>query len=662
MLDLVTALHKGLQEKEKQRHEWDKTAIHVTDLSITLGGDDGGCAHSLWKRVRNYPRAPETLGQMLMFDNAHSLHERAAELMDLGLPKDWEIVEIEKSVAHKLPKGMKGRLDVKLRNKESGVTLIVDIKTVRGNAFKFLDKPKPAHVLQVQTYIWAENADGGLIVYLDREGQNAVLQFSVPRADDRVLDAMARTVRLISAETPPPIMEPKVTYKTYKTVDALLVVKSPWQCLEASTPVLTKDGYKAISDVVVGDYVVTRNGYRRVVKTGARSLGERKVFAVKPYYGLPVFATQDHPFLVGRYPNLSYKVDDRQFEWVKPDSICASEGKPTAKLYLGWRTEEIPVDISDSELRLLGLWMAEGHFHHKRPRGGYYKTGFTLSAAESELADLIISDARNVLGEVSISNKVVLHPQGSESRQVIIYSQKAYEFISKFVVGTKAKNKHFIDNVLKWPVDRQRVLLQAMQLGDGCLTRDTNTGTLRQVYSTASKALVLQVFEMYQRAGYFPSINVSKQSVNSFGSGGLAYNVGYRKTDHPVGRLISNAIMEVPIQYVEQVDWDNSQLFYDLEIEDDHEFVTIGGIVHNCDWCPLRGISCAGALGEHARRLDVEFRVNAAGELRVVKVEKKDEQPMSEEDVKKGVAELEAVARLYLERQQTETNTPEVAS
>lgn len=310
MLDLVTALHKGLQEKEKQRHEWDKTAIHVTDLSITLGGDDGGCAHSLWKRVRNYPRAPETLGQMLMFDNAHSLHERAAELMDLGLPKDWEIVEIEKSVAHKLPKGMKGRLDVKLRNKESGVTLIVDIKTVRGNAFKFLDKPKPAHVLQVQTYIWAENADGGLIVYLDREGQNAVLQFSVPRADDRVLDAMARTVRLISAETPPPIMEPKVTYKTYKTVDALLVVKSPWQC----------------------------------------------------------------------------------------------------------------------------------------------------------------------------------------------------------------------------------------------------------------------------------------------------------------------------------------------------------------DWCPLRGISCAGALGEHARRLDVEFRVNAAGELRVVKVEKKDEQPMSEEDVKKGVAELEAVARLYLERQQTETNTPEVAS
>ncbi len=231
MLDLITALQVGLQKKEEQRHAWDKSAIHVTDLAITLGGDDGTCPLAVWMRLRGYARKPETLGKMLMFDNAHSLHERTAELLKLGLPADeWVVESIEESVGKHLPRRMKGRLDVKLRHIHTGVVLVVDIKTVRGSAFNFLKEPKRAHVLQVQTYCMAVNAHGGLIVYVDREGQNAAVQFPVPRNDKRVIDAMARTHRILDADTPPDVLRPVVSRRSNKTRPDSVELSMPWQC------------------------------------------------------------------------------------------------------------------------------------------------------------------------------------------------------------------------------------------------------------------------------------------------------------------------------------------------------------------------------------------------------------------------------------------------
>lgn len=229
-LDLLEALERGLKERDKTRHEWDQSSIHVTDLAVALPIDDGGaCPRSLWLRVHGAERKEQTLGKRLMFDNAHSIHERVAEFLRLGLPEEWVIEAIEESVSDKLPRKMKGRLDLKLRNTKTGVVLILDIKTVRGAAFKWLTKAKPSHIIQVQAYIMAAKADGGIIIYLDREGQNAALQFSVPRADARVIDAMARTHLVVDAPEPPPVLKPSVNRKEYKTMDSFYV-NLPFQC------------------------------------------------------------------------------------------------------------------------------------------------------------------------------------------------------------------------------------------------------------------------------------------------------------------------------------------------------------------------------------------------------------------------------------------------
>jgi hypothetical protein len=70
-------------------------------------------------------------------------------------------------------------------------------------------------------------------------------------------------------------------------------------CFVGETPVLTDDGWRKISDVVVGDLVETRSGLRPVI--AARGTGVRPVVRVEVSEGPGVSCTPDHPiWVVGR--------------------------------------------------------------------------------------------------------------------------------------------------------------------------------------------------------------------------------------------------------------------------------------------------------------------------------------------------------------------------
>lgn len=226
MLDLVQALETGLDRLDK--NEWDTGKLHVSDLAVALEGDDKKCPKALWLRIRGAEKKELKPGQKLMFQQGNNLHEMAVKLLREGLSDEW-LIDDEVSLDLVLPDGITGRTDCLLRNKKTHKVVIIDFKTLRGNAFNYLDSPKASNVLQVQTYMMATDADKGYLLYIDREGQNFARQFEVKRDDKAVLKAIDKAKTIATHEVPPPVLRPSIKTRENKNSTAIYI-KEPWQC------------------------------------------------------------------------------------------------------------------------------------------------------------------------------------------------------------------------------------------------------------------------------------------------------------------------------------------------------------------------------------------------------------------------------------------------
>ena len=218
MLDLVKAVEAGLRAMPD---DWDDSALHISDLGAAIEGE--GCLRQVWLRINGAERKEDTPGQRFMFMQGHRIHELIPEIWTL--PSGWDVEDIECAASLN---GVTGRSDCVLRD-DSNYRVVVDFKTVRGNAFKYLDTPKPSHVAQVQGYMLALGADAGKILYADREGQNGFLQFDVDpdtlETEHRVSQLLALPVRTVA----PPMLEPKVKVRACKN-DYSVYVSNPWNC------------------------------------------------------------------------------------------------------------------------------------------------------------------------------------------------------------------------------------------------------------------------------------------------------------------------------------------------------------------------------------------------------------------------------------------------
>lgn len=239
---LLGAIERALRAEEDT---WDPTVIHVSDVA-TYGTplEEGGfCPLQLYARLNSWDGRKLTAGELLMFDRGRSLHERAAELLmqsDIYERTGWSVAFVEHSVLNEQAAGRlgvlpdpvkKGRLDVELHGGKDGRGLLIyDWKTVRGRAFQYIPQRGAyvTHQNQVGTYMMARDADGGGIVYLDREGQNFGMQENVERRDDEVM-ACAERVREIAQGDAPPPLEPVLRVRENKGPNSVYL-DEPFQC------------------------------------------------------------------------------------------------------------------------------------------------------------------------------------------------------------------------------------------------------------------------------------------------------------------------------------------------------------------------------------------------------------------------------------------------
>jgi hypothetical protein len=368
----------------------------------------------------------------------------------------------------------------------------------------------------------------------------------------------------------------KTKYTAYKK-DKIKRI-GDWQCLLPGTPVEMADGtFKSIETVTTKN--VTSSGrVRRVMSKPV----DREVVAIKPYNLLEFLATHDHRVMTstGRFVEageLKPFVGGRGFK-----RVGRVEGD---ELVVPFDTTETSTGLTALELFILGLWLAEGHFHMKSKDGSkYFKHGFTLHPREEVAAQQIkmfAAQYTNRWGEpATVTDRVKVDPRtGYTYRVLTVNSVEATAFIQKWTQGHSSHTKALVPALRRAPVPEQACLLGGLKYGDGCTTPMRNSEM--HVYSSVSRQLALDVQRLLWRAGKVAGVT------SQLGTGlstSRVYHVRWYNGASWASRIENGVFYTKIMRVTRNVPYDG--LVYDLTVQGTAQIPTASGLVHNCSFCP----------------------------------------------------------------------------
>jgi hypothetical protein len=211
--------------------EWDDSTLHISEL--------GKCLRQQMYRLLGTEKNPVSQRKQdnkeLLFWQAHMIHALTCGALD------WSgiLISYEHSLPG-LPEGWSGHFDAVFLDREAGMNLLWDGKTVMPTAFDYsYDWPKPEVVAQIRGYLRFTHylADAGLVEYIDRGGSNTPQLFPVTADDVWVKERMAATDYWYSGlpELPPPLTrEYTITYRKVRNEPrreiANVWLAPSWQC------------------------------------------------------------------------------------------------------------------------------------------------------------------------------------------------------------------------------------------------------------------------------------------------------------------------------------------------------------------------------------------------------------------------------------------------
>ena len=379
-------------------------------------------------------------------------------------------------------------------------------------------------------------------------------------------------------------------------------------CVDSSTLVVTNPGLVAISELSVGDRVLTHMGdYRPITRVwDMQYTGPMYKIYV---YGKPdpLICTADHQILVVSRP-ISTKKDRRLLRVTAPlammkpndlkegDYVVSSIVKKVepilrfekeVSMYRGGvHKRKLELDADGDLFRLIGYYLAEGSCWGGRT------VHFDFHKNERET---FAADCASLIRRF-FSKECTIRPNGENGIRLIINSALSEDFFSQF--GKGAQNKKLPDWVFFAEPDKQLELVRGEWQGDGCRVKQARQRYLN--ITTTSKVLAFQLQSIYARLGIVAAID-SEQSpdrmrsyhVNVFGEWAIkiakmwGIEFDYAPTKHASKFLIDANYVYQPIRRIE-VETVEDYRVMDVTVEGDHTFSPAGIVTSNCvDACPF---------------------------------------------------------------------------
>ena len=386
-------------------------------------------------------------------------------------------------------------------------------------------------------------------------------------------------------------------------------------CFPDGTLVKTSEGYKNISNIEAGDFVLTHNrSYKKVTRTFKRKSGDIVSIGCA-FFSKPVPVTGNHPFLAIRKQDLRSCIGSANGEKLRHKcvrGICSRckrqiniepEWVPASDLSIGdylahpiQESDKIDVDVNFA--RLCGYYIGDGsRIRQRRGRkrnGDYALQGlqFSCGVHEEDHVEKIIS----TIVEAGAKNEPKAYKYESKNEiSVRIYDKD----LAKKVIDTcgVVRSKHLPFDVESWNRDSRLSLLGGLIDTDGSQDHGRRKGFIR--FISTIKELSEQTRDLCLSLGI--PVSLGEQTQKTTYGESTAYNVcipasqsglisKYSNKVKPYdSTLRSKTIVEdnyafTPISKIEAGPGEDSDV-YNLSVESDESYVIHGVSVHNCSIC-----------------------------------------------------------------------------
>ena len=272
-------------------------------------------------------------------------------------------------------------------------------------------------------------------------------------------------------------------------------------CFSEDTEVLTRKGWKKVSEVSYEDEVATLNPETDELEYQHPSRLFNFEYSGKMchFYGrhLDLLVTPDHNVYVSRYksgadwyPYQLEKAEDVLTEYVRFKKDCKWNGKRREYFVLpaieGYQEKRLPMNLW---LRFFGWWLAEGSIREqKNPKTGstYYQIVVSQSKANAENCKEIEETIEALGWEWSYSGYSYHIWSG--------YNKQLVQYLKQF---GKAEDKFIPEELKNLPPDQLGILYSALMKGDGH----------RNQFYTKSKRLADDVQEICLKLGYSADVS-----------------------------------------------------------------------------------------------------------------------------------------------------------
>lgn len=360
-------------------------------------------------------------------------------------------------------------------------------------------------------------------------------------------------------------------------------------CFTANTLVLTDSGYKEISNVQVGDCVLTHNNtYEKVIHS--ECTGKKNIFSINAMCFDKIQCTANHRFYVKTRHRCNTHKNGKPIAYRYFDTPIWKQCKDLTKDdYLGYAINQnsiIPTwDGVDFE------WTDNRHDRHSNKIGYLMNNEDFWWVIGRYIADgwcrnqggIIVCCGKQKKGQIeSRLEKCEINYCVSETRTTFNYHIPLKEmqiFVKQF--GYKADGKFIPAFVFDMPINLLKAFLNGYMSGDGYCTKNLYKAT------SVSKKLIYGLGQIIAKVYHRPfSIYYTKRKPTCMIEGREVnqkdtYSITYKLTsDIQDKAFYENGYIWFPINSI--IDTHMIQKVFDITVENCHSFTANGAIVHNC--------------------------------------------------------------------------------
>jgi site-specific DNA-cytosine methylase len=386
----------------------------------------------------------------------------------------------------------------------------------------------------------------------------------------------------------------KLNGDDFSDVD-LILAGSP--CFVKGTKVITKNRYKNIEDVVVGDEVLThKNRFRKVIRVGGDP--NKELFEIRAQGMKPTKVTGNHPYYVRQ---MNRKMVDGKNTRLFSDPIWKNAKDLDKGDFIGlpiMNTSENPRNLSEEDCWLIGRYIADGHYTNHPRRG----------RKDSKQYNVIYSIGSAKLGEFTdnVNRHFTSHPHSKSVHRCIISSKEFVNMLIDMEVGKGAANKRIPMEILHLPKPLLEKVIDGYISGDGSYRKSTDSYRANSVSEELILTLSLAIAKVYHtNSGYEytktpDTCVIEGRTVNQKDYYVTSYRKEMRKQSN--AKVIDDMIW-LPIKNVTNLEIQDD--VFNIEVDEDNSYTANNIVVHNC-----QGFSMAGkqlAFDDPRSKLFFEF-------------------------------------------------------